>query len=267
MSALLRVLFGLLPSIAANGCISDPGWYAPPSLSPATARPATPRQQQHVLKAGSGLWHTSAYSQAGRPIKMCRVGHGPRRVLWIGGIHGHEPEGAVATDRLPDAMKATPGLLDKVTVILIRDLNPDGRVTGTRTNARGVDLNRNFPARNFWPSRKTGPRPLSEPESRFLHDLIREFSPQLVFVAHSTKKGRFINYDGPSRHLALAFAKQSRYRVIPSTRLHATPGSLGSWLGVDRRIPILTMEWERGMDQEVAWRETREAILAVLAKP
>ena len=95
---------------------------------------------------------------------------------------------------------------------------------------------------------------------------MREFSPHLVFVAHSTKKGRFINYDGPCRHLALAFAKQSHYRVIPSRRLHATPGSLGSWVGVDRGIPILTIEWERGMDQETAWRETRDAILAALSR-
>jgi predicted deacylase len=257
---MLRVLVLLLLSIAPSGCISDPGW------SPATAEPAAPHWQHPAAANRSGPWHTSAFSQGGRPIKIRRVGHGPQRVLWIGGIHGTEPEGAVATDRLPDAIRATNGLLDKVTVLLIRDLNPDGRVNHTRTNVRGVDLNRNFPARNFSPSPKTGPRPLSEPESRFLHDLVREFSPQLVFVAHSTKNGRYINYDGPCRKLALALAKPSRYRVIPSTRIHATPGSLGSWLGVDRGIPILTVEWSRGMDQEVAWRETREGILAVLSK-
>ena len=191
-------------------------------------------------------WHTSAYSLAGRPIKLHRVGHGPQRVLWIGGIHGNEPEGAVATDQLPDAITETPGLQDQVTVILVRDLNPDGRATGTRTNANGVDLNRNFPARNFSPSPKTGPRPLSEPESRFLHDLILDYSPHLVFVAHSTSEGRYINYDGPSRHLALAFA-QNHQHVGQFGRLLTKSGLPLGRLGdqADRALHVLVAEAQK----------------------
>ncbi|MHC4076842.1 MAG: M14 family zinc carboxypeptidase, partial [Planctomycetota bacterium] len=175
MVAWLRALILLLSPVAASGCMSDASWFLTPTGH------GVPAPRHNPSPAGSEVWHTSAYSHAGRPIKLRRVGTGPHRVLWIGGIHGSEPEGAIATDRLPAAMKETPGLLDRVTMILVRDLNPDGRVMGTRGNARGVDLNRNFPARNFWPSQKTGPRPLSERESRFLHDLMREFSPHLVF--------------------------------------------------------------------------------------
>ena len=43
-----------------------------------------------------------------------------------------------------------------------------------------------------------------------------------------------------------------------------TPGSLGSFVGIDLEIPILTIEYERGKDQALTWSETRSAILAVI---
>ncbi len=211
------------------------------------------------------LWHATGRSVEGRPIELCRIGRGPKRVLWIGGIHGTEREGSTATDNLPAALIGNSDLYQAVSLTVIRDLNPDGSAAGRRTNALGIDLNRNFPARNFKASRATGERPLDQPEALYLHDLFVRLEPHLVFVCHSTSNGGpYVNYDGPAKALADRFSELSSYRIVESNKLHSTPGSLGSWVGIDQQVPILTLEWQRGTDPEVAWRETREAILGVL---
>ena len=48
----------------------------------------------------------------GRPIRLHTLGHGPSKVLFIGGIHGDEPECAVATAELPAVFEAA-GLADE----------------------------------------------------------------------------------------------------------------------------------------------------------
>lgn len=207
-----------------------------------------------------------ARSVQGRPIVVRRVGHGARRVLFVGSIHGDEREGRVAAAALPALVRADPEAA-RVRLVLVEDLNPDGSAARTRFNARGVDLNRNFPASNFRPSRRNGPRPLSEPESRALAELVRRERPALVIVCHSARDGSYVNFDGPGRALAERFARRAGWRVVSSDELHATPGSLGSWIGIDRGVPILTIEFRRGMDPEDAWREVRAAVLELLHDP
>jgi len=185
-------------------------------------------------------------------------------VLWIGGIHGDEREGRIATQQLPRAFLDSPGMAEEVTLVILEDCNPDGAARSTRGNARGVDLNRNYPAANFKPSRFFGLRPLDQPEARALHDLILNERPDLVIVAHSWRGDYFINYDGPARRLAEVFSAHSGYRVKPSSDISPTPGSLGSWVGTTLGIPILTLEYLRGRDPWAAWGETKDAILAVV---
>jgi hypothetical protein len=217
-------------------------------------------------------WQELARSVEGRPIRMRTIGEGPRRVLWIGGIHGNEPEGSLATEELPAAFAGRPGLGQRVTLTIVEDLNPDGRAARVRGNAHGIDLNRNYPAQNFAPSATNGAVPLSEPESRALHDLIVALDPHLVVVAHSWGRKPdgppcFVNFDGPAEHLARRFSELSGYAVVPSESIHGTPGSLGSFVGIDRRTPILTIEYERDRSPLQCWRETEAAILAVIEGP
>ncbi len=193
------------------------------------------------------------------------VGHGSRKVLFIGGIHGDEPEGAVATAELPAAFEAA-GLADAVTLTILEDANPDGRAAGTRGNANGIDVNRNFPASNFDsidPS--NGGKPLSEPEARAVVATLDRIAPNLVLVAHSWAGRQFINFDGPSRDIAERFAAASGLPVESSSSFAPTPGSLGSYFGRDRGIPVLTIEVLKGSDKNAVWQQLRPALLQAIA--
>jgi hypothetical protein len=201
----------------------------------------------------------------GRPLRLLRLGVGPRKVLWIGGIHGNEPDGIVATARLPDAF-ATSGLRNTVTLLVLEDANPDGRAARTRTNINGVDLNRNFPAPNFDATNPTdGGSPLSQPESKAAYNVIVTEHPALVIACHSWVGASFVNFDGPALHLAEVFARHSGMALRLSSALgETTPGSLGSWLADSLGMAVLTIEWQRGSDPTKDWQRTRAAVLATI---
>ena len=81
-------------------------------------------------------------SVRGRPILAIERGdpRGRHRILVVGCIHGDEPAG-IAVARQLETM-TLPGRVD---LWIVPSLNPDGVAAGTRQNAHGVDLNRNFP--------------------------------------------------------------------------------------------------------------------------
>ena len=201
------------------------------------------------------------------PIVAEDHGRGRQRVYVIGLIHGNEPEGYAALDEVRRVLREHPGVRSR----LVPSMNPDGHAAGTRGNARGVDLNRNWPASNFTPAEDRGPAPLSEPETEaVLADLMR-FNPDVLIVLHSIRRGGpFVNFDGPetAERLSRAFVDAAhrldpRWRVVPSMG-YATPGSLGTFAGVDLRIPTLTVEFERGHDPEEARRALSAGLDAVL---
>jgi len=155
-----------------------------------------------------------------------------------------------------------PGGWDGPPVAVLPRANPDGLVRGTRTNARGVDLNRNFAARNWRPG-VGGPRPESEPETRAVLRAIATTAPARIVSIHSITPGRACNnYDGPARRIARAMHLANGYPVVD--RLGPCPGSLGNWAGVDRGVPIITLELPRGVGGREAWEANREALLLVV---
>jgi hypothetical protein len=163
--------------------------------------------------------------------------------LLVGCTHGDE---RATVDLLESFIKDTleqDGFPHPVAVI--PTLNPDGYARDTRYNARGVDLNRNFP-HNWSPHSEEPPgdRPLSEPEARLLHDYILALRPAKIVSLHWALAE--IDADGPqstplARHVwdSLTPAQKAPYRLRTDHVGHApgTPGSLGQWCGYGLRYP------------------------------
>ena len=233
------------------GCVGTSG-TKPVALDQAV--PAVP-------SASASRWNPIGFSVERRPRRATETGTGPLRIYLIGGIHGDETEGRSALEILRN------GSIAAVKLRMLRDLNPDGTVAQRRVNARGYDLNRNWPASNFQAGAAGGTAPLSEPESRALHEDLRAFKPDLVVVLHSTPVGPFVNYDGPADKFANAFAVAagggSGWPVMADMG-YPTPGSLGTYLGVDQSIPILTIEFERGQDEASAAAALRRGLAAAI---
>ncbi len=197
----------------------------------------------------------------------CEV-HGDGRdvVLLLATIHGNEVAGTPLLRRLAEHLAANPRIVEGRTVVLVPVANPDGMARGLRNNARGVDLNRNFPAPNFSGRQGHGVKPLSEPESRALHRLLERHRPDRVVSIHQpTNLPACIDYDGPGAALA---REMSRHTDLPLYRIGARPGSLGSYVGTTMGKPIITLEIPRfqgDMDPDVVWERYGRALLAVIA--
>jgi murein peptide amidase A len=161
-------------------------------------------------------------SVEGRAIVAFEVGDtdSRRRELVVGCIHGDEAAGVAIARKLEHA--SPPG----VDLWVVPVLNPDGLVAGTRGNAHGVDLNRNFP----WRWRRlggvfySGPRPLSEPESRIAYRLIRRLHPDVSIWFHQHLD--VVDRSGGSVAVERRFAVLAGLRLV---RLPREPGSVVGW--------------------------------------
>jgi N-acetylmuramoyl-L-alanine amidase-like protein/zinc carboxypeptidase len=128
-------------------------------------------------------WETIGHSEQGRPIRALRVGS-PRarvKVLVVGVIHGNEQAGRAVIDRLRRARPPRGTAL-----WLVDSANPDGMAAGTRWNAHGVDLNRNFPYR--WQPQdgvyESGPGPASEAETQVMQRFAQREHPRITIWYH-----------------------------------------------------------------------------------
>lgn len=201
-------------------------------------------------------------SIGGRPIEYHVLGGGPRRVLLLATIHGDEAAGTPLLQRLVEHLHANPAARAGREVVIVPVLNPDGFAAKRRYNARGVDLNRNFPAANRKRNSRHG-EALSEPESRALHELITLYPPDVVVSLHGWL-GQ-IDWDGPGDELALRMGARCG---LPARQLGANPGSLGSYLGVDGGLPVITFELPhaaRALDADALWERFGPALLSALS--
>ena len=166
------------------------------------------------------------HSALGRPLRAVRIGdaHAPHRVLVVGCVHGNEPAGIAITRALRRSRPPR-----GTAVWVVDDLNPDGRARGTRQNARGVDLNRNFPGgwrRQGRPGSTyySGPRALSEPESRAAARLVARVRPDVTVWYHQHL--RIVVRTGGDVALQRRYA---RLVGLPLRRLPNYPGTAVRW--------------------------------------
>lgn len=163
-------------------------------------------------------------SVQGRPILLFASGAAdPKlKMLAVGDIHGDEAAGMRITRRLVASPPPT-----GVELLVVPTINPDGVAAGTRGNARGVDLNRNFPFRwrPLGGGEYSGTGPLSEPESRAAHELILREKPDVTIWFHQP----FGLIDRPEGN-PIAPRRFSDLIGLPLVRLRGPyPGSASRW--------------------------------------
>jgi len=169
-------------------------------------------------------------------------------VLIVGGIHGEEPDTTVLLSRALRALKTRPARASVVAAA-----NPDGITRGTRGNANGVDLNRNFPTADWQPDPIThrwsldhesevqlspGSAPASEPEIDALVELIKRLEPKRIVSLH----GHLDCIEDPADSKFGRWAAERSALPLVESVGYATPGSMGTW-AAENDIPIITWEF------------------------
>jgi len=204
------------------------------------------RRDRGILRHTSETYGTSV---DGLPLTVYLPGAANAEILILAAIHGDESETTVVVS---EALRCLPRGALQAAVILCG--NPDGMLRGTRGNARGVDLNRNFPTSNwspdpvFYKSRAndardialtTGAQPASEPETSALIALIEKLEPRAVVSLHSALA--CVDDSGASP-LGRQLADRCALRFLTEIG-YPTPGSMGTWAG-ERQLNLVTLELE-----------------------
>jgi protein MpaA len=248
----------------AGKSAAGPTWNQSPIFAAAGDAPAPP-----IGLAGTApRIEVLGYSVRGVPIVMQIFGRSGEVTLVFGGIHGNEGNSAIVARRFAEHLEQHPELTRDCRVAVIAAMNPDGLARDSRTNVHGVDLNRNLPAKNWQPSKPGatfgGDQPASEPETEALIRAVDLLQPAAIVSIHSITRGRQCNnFDGPGEALARRMAEKNGYPVRKSIG-YPTPGSFGSWAGIDRQLPMITLELPHDQDGESAWSDNRTALLELL---
>ena len=183
-------------------------------------------------------------SVQGRPITAYLVGDptARRTALLLGQMHGDEKAGIATANAVIKGPRIT-GLR----LWVVPTLNPDGNAAGTRTNAHGVDLNRNFAhrwARTAKGSTYGGPASFSEPESRALRDFIRSQQPARIVSVHQPLYG-IDRYDLKDADL---YARLVRYSGLPGKSFACRSvcrGTMSGWTNHATSSAAITVEYGR----------------------
>lgn len=186
------------------------------------------------------------FSQNNNEIKLveCAPQAYDKTILIIGTVHGDEPQGKYLINNYLNEEH-----FPKNRMLYIPCLNPDGLKLNTRQNASEIDVNRNFPTKNwvrepFASEYFGGEKAASEIETNFVINIIDEFSPDVILTLHAPFK--VVNYDGPAKEISEKISNIIDYPVKGDIG-YPTPGSFGTYAGVERNIPTITLE----LDEEI----------------
>ena len=163
-------------------------------------------------------------------------------VLVLGCMHGDEPQGEYLINEYIKSNTDTK-------LMFVPCVNPDGVKAKTRVNSNGVDINRNFPTKNWELTEKNeffgGNTPASEIETKFLVEIIEKYEPKFILTLHAPYK--VVNYDGDALEIAEKISEIINYPVESSIG-YPTPGSFGTWAGIEKNIPTITLELDEEID-------------------
>ena len=146
-------------------------------------------------------------------------------------------------------------------------MNPSGKKLFTRANGHEIDLNRNYPTSNFSaisvnPHTKemSSGEPASEVETQIMMQIVGEYAFERILSIHSDL--HLIDYDGPAKELASKFSLLCGYKLVDNIG-YQTNGSFGTWAGIERKIPLITVEtWhaQNEADMLKIWQELKTAV-------
>jgi murein peptide amidase A len=213
-------------------------------------------------------WEVVGHSVSSRPIyKKVYQSSAAKTMMILSAVHGDETEGASClAGFIYDLEESRIQLPENIRLVVIPIANPDGFFNFTRGNANGVDLNRNLPTKD-WTSEareekyNPGSSPGSEPENKILLHQIDEESPSLIISLHSWKP--LYNVNGEAHKVAQAMHAALALEITEDIG-YPTPGSLGTYCGLERNLPTITWELQRGLQETEAWPWGRKAMLACL---
>ena len=170
------------------------------------------------------ICHTTSvygYSVKGRALVAYHFGNSGPLTMYVGAIHGNEPSSSGIMRAWIDDLEANPSLYAGKRVVVVPTINPDGVAAGTRTNSRGVDLNRNFSTANWVSDSENsngtstgsgGSEPLSEPEAKALANFTTSMRPRLLLSFHAVGSLVVGDPGGYSAGYAAKYASMVGYR-------------------------------------------------------
>jgi protein MpaA len=185
-----------------------------------------------------------------------------KKLVVIGSVHGNEPAGV----RVAKALKKAK-LPRNVELWVIPTANPDGLADKRRTNARKVDLNRNFPYRwkriNVGTSTYSGRAAASEPETKALITFFKRVKPDQTVVFHQPLHG--VGTAVKRMDVVRALAKEIRLPVKSFACTGVCHGSFSSWH--NRALPgvAVTVEFGRSASKALV-RRSSAAVLKVASR-
>jgi protein MpaA len=189
------------------------------------------------------------YSVQGRPIVAFRKGNpdARRKVVLLGQMHGNEPAGRVTAAYVRTKLPVD----SDVDLWIVPTMNPDGAAVGSRRNARGVDLNRNWPTNGWVPGPRgsayyPGPKPASEPETRAMLRFLRTVRPRFVASIHQpfgtvARSDKAMDY---TRRLARLLGLGVREVSVGTPAGKVSP-TLTSWYNQNFEGASVTIEYPR----------------------
>jgi murein peptide amidase A len=204
------------------------------------------------------------YSVEQRPLLAYVFGEGANVTMIFGAFHDNEPASPVVVESLRLYLAAHPEEWKGRKIILVPITNPDGQRQRSRTNAHGVDLNRNFPG--TWQVTaavaryNSGPSPASEPETQAVMHLVEKYSPNKIISIH--QPFHCLNWNGEAGQiLAQAMSVHNHYPTTGDIG-YPTPGSFGNYVE-GKGIGMVTLELPN-IDAATCWRQNRDALLTAI---
>ena len=183
-------------------------------------------------------------------------------------VQGNETATPYQVHQLRAHLKKHPELLRNRRVVLVPVMNPDGLQARRRVNARGVDINRNYPG--TWRKARRGerfrpgPYAASEPETQAMMRLTKKYPPDKIVSIHQPL--HCLAYSGArSLNLARVISRENGYRITPNVG-YPTPGGFGGYCEKILRTAVVTLElpW---LKPEAGWKRNAWALLAAIALP